>query len=122
MLGVPNIDRGNAGLPTRELANTVGWVGAYGAAPGLVADLWVELWWLGMLALFGVGWIYGRSWRKGIVQGGPWIPCFGVLTALSVYLVMQGLDAMGFRALLMLAGSTAVWYASKLGVAPTHHL
>ena len=115
MLGVPNIDRGNSGLATRELVSTVGWVGQGGAAPGIVADLWVELWWLCMPALFGVGWIHGRAWRKAQTQGGPWIPCFGVLTALSVFLVMQGLDAMGFRALLMLAGSTGVWYASKTG-------
>jgi len=114
MLDVPNIDRGNEGLARLELLSTVGWAGDPGAAPGIVADLWVELWWLSVLALFGVGWIHGRAWRKAQTQGGPWIPCFGVLTSLSVYLVMQGLDAMGYRALLMLAGSTAVWYGSKV--------
>ena len=117
MLGVPAVDRGNGGLAIRELRGTVGWVGAIGAAPGVVADLWVEFWWLGMAGLFGLGWIYGRAWRKAATQGGPWIPCFGVLTTLSIYLVMQDLEAMGYRALLMLAGSTAVWYASKAGLA-----
>jgi hypothetical protein len=114
-LSVPNVELGNSGLPISELQSTVGWAASLGSAPGIVADLWVEFWWLGMAALFGVGWLYGRGWRNAVIQGGPWIPCFGVLTALSIYLVMQDLEAMGYRALLMLAGSTAVWYASKLG-------
>jgi hypothetical protein len=113
MLGVPRVDQGNAGLDVRDLRSTVGWVGAYGAAPGIIADVWVEFWWFGMAQLFGIGWMYGRAWRKSRTQGGAWIPCFGILTALSVYLVMQDFEAMGFRALFMLAGSTAVWYGSK---------
>ena len=115
-LGVPNIDGGNSGLARRELRSTVGWAPGVGAAPGIVADLWVEFWWLSIVVLFGIGWLHGRAWRKAMTRGGPWIPCFGILTALSIYLVMQGLDPMAFRALIMLAGSTAVWYASKLRV------
>jgi oligosaccharide repeat unit polymerase len=114
-LGVPSVDGGNAGLATTDLRYTVGWSGGAGATPGIVADLWVEFWWLGLAGLFGIGWVYGRAWRKGVTRGGPWVPCFGILTSLSIYLVMQSMEAMGFRALLMLAGSIVVWHFGKHG-------
>lgn len=109
VLGVPSVESGNGGLPTAELLWTVGWPGANGSATGIVADLWVEFWWFGLVALFGIGWIYGQMWRRGVTRGGAWIPAFGTMTALSIYLVMQGIEAMGFRALLMLAGSSLIW-------------
>lgn len=116
--GVPSVDQGNAGLANNDLKYTVGWPGGLGATPGIVADFWVEFWWFGLVGLFGIGWVYGRAWRKGVTRGGAWVPCFGILTALSIYLVMQSLEAMGFRALIMLAGSTAIWFGGKYGGYP----
>jgi hypothetical protein len=115
ILGVPAVDTGNAGLPTNELRWTVGWTGASGAAPGMVADFWVEFWWYGLVGLFAIGWLHGRSWRMAITRGGGWIPWFGIVTALSIYLVMQSMEAMGFRALIMLAGSLAIWAVGQYG-------
>jgi hypothetical protein len=107
-LGVPSVDGGNQGLATTDLRDTVGWAGSMGATPGIVADLWVEFGWLGLAGLFGLGWIYGHFWRMGMTHGRAWVPRFGIITALSIYLVMQSLEAMGFRALLMLAASAAI--------------
>jgi oligosaccharide repeat unit polymerase len=118
-LGVPGVDGGNAGLATRDLMGTVGWVAGVGATPGIVADLWVEFWWLGLAGLFGIGWLYGRACRKGATQWGAWVSCFGILTALSIYLVMQSLEAFGFRALIMLTGSTVIWCIGKYGAYQT---
>jgi hypothetical protein len=116
VLGVPAVDTGNAGLPTHELLWSVGWIGADGAAPGIVADFWVEFWWFGLAGLFAVGWLYGWSWRMAMTKGGGWIPWFGILTSVSIYVVMQDLESMGFRALLMLAGSSLVWTLGRYGV------
>jgi hypothetical protein len=115
LLGGVTIEGGTAGLATNELKWTVGWAGAPGATPGIVADLWLEFWWFGFVGLFGIGWTYGRVWRMATIRGGPWLPCFGVVTALSIYLVMQCLEAMGFRALFMLGSSTIIWYFGKHG-------
>ncbi len=53
--GVPELLR-NAGTG-EGIAETMGWRGADGSAPGIVADLWVECSWLAIpaLALFGWG-------------------------------------------------------------------
>jgi hypothetical protein len=115
MLGVPSVDGGNGGLATGDLRGSVGWIGAVGASPGIVTDVWVEFWWFGLAVLYGIGWAYGRAWRMGVTRGGVWIPCFGIMTALSIYLVMQTLEAMGFRALLMLAGVAVTWAVGKRG-------
>ena len=35
--------------------DALGWVGAPGSAPGIVADLWVEMWWLAVPAMAPAG-------------------------------------------------------------------
>lgn len=97
--GVPELTH-NAGT-AEGLAEALGWNGANGAAPGFIADLWLEFRWLSLGALFLIGRLYGFAWRKARTDGGGWIAHYTVLSALSIYLVMQTMEAVIFRYLMM---------------------
>jgi hypothetical protein len=99
----------NLGLGIDEIRATMGWQAARGAAPGLVADMYVELWWLSMGVLLGIGWLHARCWRLAVQQGGFWAVEYSLLVSLSVYLVMQTIEAMLFRWLFMTGGAWVVW-------------
>jgi hypothetical protein len=89
----------------------VGWIGATGAAPGIVADMWLEFWWFSLAALFMIGVTYNRIWAKAVQSGGLWIIVYIVASILSVYLVMQTLEAMLFRFLFIVI---PMWLIFKL--------
>ena len=72
----------------------------------------LEFWWFSFLVLFLIGWFYGIAWRKAVTRGGLWIISYTLMAALSVYLVMQTLEAMAFRFLFMTA---AAWLICKYG-------
>jgi hypothetical protein len=105
--GVPEL-LNNAGT-AEGFGDALGWVGAVGAAPGIVADLWIELWWLALPAMSLLGWIYGRVWRKAVQRGGAWATQYVVLSAFSIYMVMQTMEAVIFRCLLLSAPTWLVW-------------
>jgi hypothetical protein len=102
--GLPELTH-NAGT-AEGLTETLGWAGADGAAPGFIADLWVEFRWFSMPTLWLLGRLYGRFWRNAQLRGGPWVAQYIVVAALSVYLVMQTMEAVIFRFLLM---SLPIW-------------
>ncbi len=93
--GVPELDY-NAGTG-EGFSDALGWKGATGSAPGLVADLWLEFRWLALAAMWLIGRAYGTVWRKMRTQGGIWEAQYVVLSALSIYLVMQTIEAVLFR-------------------------
>ena len=97
--GVPELLH-NAGTG-EGFGDALGWVGASGSAPGIVADLWVELWWLAVPAMAVLGYTYGWVWRRAVMRGGPWTSQYVILSALSIYLVMQTMEAVIFRTLLL---------------------
>ena len=105
--GVPELLT-NAGTG-EGFADALGWVGAVGSAPGLIADLWVEVWWLALGALAALGWCYGWVWRKAVTGGPAWSSQYTILSALSIYLVMQTMEAVIFRTLLLSIPSWVVW-------------
>ena len=106
--GVPELLT-NAGTG-EGFADALGWVGAVGSAPGIVSDLWVEVWWLCLAAMAALGWVYGFVWRKAVTDGGaPWVSQFVILSALSIYLVMQTMEAVIFRTLLLSIPCWIVW-------------
>ncbi len=88
------------------IKEALGWEGANGAAPGIFADLWLEFRWLAVVAMWIVGRAYAWAWHKMNTSGGPWVAQYTVLAALSVYLVMQTMEAVIFRLLLM---SVPIW-------------
>ena len=108
ILAIPNLEK-NLGTGTDTFSETLGWAGAVGAAPGIVADMWIEFWWYYCIVLFIIGWFYGMAWRKAVSKGGLWIPVYTLMTSLSVYLVMQTLEAMSFRFLLTATASWLIW-------------
>ncbi len=104
--GVPELLT-NAGT-AEGFADALGWNGAPGSAPGIVADLWVELWWLAVPAMGLLGFTYGWVWRRAAVYGNAWTSQYIILSALSIYLVMQTMEAVIFRTILL---SIPCWLA-----------
>jgi hypothetical protein len=105
--GVPELLK-NAGTG-EGFGDTLGWQGAIGSAPGIVADLWVELWWLSILGMAALGLLYGFVWKKAVTRGGPWMTQYVILSALSIYLVMQTMEAVIFRTLLLSIPCWLTW-------------
>ncbi len=105
--GVPELLQ-NAGTG-EGIADALGWVGAVGSAPGIVSDLWIELWWLAVPFMGVLGWALGWVWRRAVLGGSAWKCQYVVLAALSMYLVMQTMEAVIFRSLLLSLPSWLVW-------------
>ena len=111
--GVPELLH-NAGTG-EGFGDTLGWVGAVGSAPGIIADFWVEAWWFAVPMMGIVGWVYGFVWKRAVLLGGPWATQYVILSALSIYLVMQTGEAVIFRTLLLSIPSWLAWsWALKL--------
>lgn len=106
--GVPEL-LFNAGTG-EGFGETLGWQGAVGSAPGIIADFFLEVWWFApaLIALVGLG--YGFVWKKAVTEGGPWATQYVVLAALSIYLVMQTGEAVIFRTIEL---SLPCWLAWK---------
>lgn len=110
--GVPELLH-NAGTG-EGFGDTLGWKGADGSAPGIVADLWVEVWWFAVPFMGLLGWLYGWVWRKSVMQGGFWVSQLIVLNAICIYLIMQTMEAVIFRSLLLSIPSWFIWrYANN---------
>lgn len=106
--GVPELLK-NAGTG-EGFGDALGWEGAPGSAPGLIADLWLEFWFLNLAVLAFIGWCYGAIWRRAMIVGNVWISQYTILFALSIYLVMQTMEAVIFRTVLL---SLPIWLTWK---------
>ncbi len=111
--GVPELLY-NAGTG-EGFAATLGWVGAVGSAPGIIADFWLEVWWFAPLLMALVGFGYGTIWKRAVTRGGPWASQYVILSALSIYLVMQTGEAVIFRTLEL---SIPCWLCWKWALRP----
>jgi hypothetical protein len=88
-----------AGIPVDRIATVTGWDVAEGAAPSFVGDFWMEFGIFAPVAIFFVGWLYGKLW--GLSRSDPrLLPPYVILAALSIYLLTQTIEAWMFRALL----------------------
>jgi hypothetical protein len=105
--GVPELLH-NAGTGD-SIADTLGWEGAVGSAPGIVADLFIEVSWGAVLLMGLLGCAYGWVWKKAVTSGTPWISQYVIISALSIYLVMQTMEAVIFRTLLLSIPAWIVW-------------
>ena len=90
-------------------SDTLGWEGADGAAPGIIADLFMEFSWLALLAMAVLGNLYARAWANAKVLRGRWVPQYTIMAALSLYLTMQTMEAVIFRLLILSIPLTIVW-------------
>ena len=102
----------NAGTGA-SIRDALGWEGAPGSAPGLVADIWVEFSWFAVPFLWLIGRGYGFVWNRAVQRNGMWAAQYTVLAALSLYLVMQTLEAVIFRFLLLSIPMWLTWYVAK---------
>lgn|SRR5579871_1487489 len=118
--GLPELKH-NAGTG-EGFEQTLGWRGADGSAPGLIADLWAEFHWLNLLALFVLGMFYGYAWRKAQIKGGAWVAQYVVMAALSVYLVMQTMEAVIFRLLILSIPLRFIWWLAHRNAAFAPHI
>ena len=108
-----NIEQ-NMGVDIDLMTDVVGWRGAVGAAPGIVADMFLEFSWGMVVALFLIGLLYGRAWRACVTRCGRASVTYGMLLCLSLYMVMQTLEAVSFRFLLMEVFMMVAWrFASR---------
>jgi hypothetical protein len=57
-----------------------------------------------------LGWAYGTVWRKAVLKGGPWSSQYVLIAALSIYLVMQTMEAVIFRTILLSVPCWITWY------------
>ncbi len=105
--GVPELLH-NAGTG-EGIADVLGWVGAPGSAPGIVADLFIEFWWFAVPAMALLGWCYGWLWRQAVTRGPAWASQYTIVAALSIYLVMQTMEAVIFRTLMLSIPCWIVW-------------
>jgi hypothetical protein len=109
--GVPELMR-NAGTG-EGFAETLGWSGANGSAPGLIADLWTEFHWLNLPVLFLLGVAYAGAWRKAQVEGGLWTAQYVIMAALSIYFVMQTMEAVIYRLLILSIPLRVAWRIAR---------
>ncbi len=94
---------------------TLGWVGAPGSAPGIIADWFIEVSWLAIPAMGLLGWAYGRVWKNAVLRGGPWSSQYVVISALAIYFVMQTMEAVIFRTIML---SLPCWLTWKYALKP----
>ena len=105
--GVPELLH-NAGTG-EGFGDALGWKGADGSAPGIVADLWAEVWWFAPVLMGLLGWTYGFVWRRAVTRGGAWSSQFVIIATISIYLVMQTMEAVIFRTLLLSIPCCLTW-------------
>jgi hypothetical protein len=116
-LNIPNLDHFDKDPQLTDFSSTIGWSGAIGSAPGGIFDLWNEFWWAYLFALLAIGWGFGVAYRKALSQGGFWLALYALITALSIFFIMQDWSAFAFRALLLGAVTWLGWrYAMGSGV------
>ncbi|CAD72649.1 MAG TPA: hypothetical protein DDX19_22730 [Rhodopirellula baltica] len=114
-LSIPNLAAKGSNLGTGELdfASTVGFHASVGAAPGLVADLYLEFWYFYVFALFAVGRSYWFAWHRAMLGNHFWGTAYIVMAALSIYLILQTLEAMLFRFLFATGFVFITWFAME---------
>jgi hypothetical protein len=95
-------------------AETLGWEGAEGSAPGIIADIWAECHWLNLPVLFFIGFLYASVWRKAQLLGGVWTAQYVIMCALSIYLVMQTMEAVIFRLLILSIPLRIAWRLARV--------
>lgn len=106
--GLPEMSH-NAGTG-EGFEETLGWQGAVGSAPGIIADLWMEFHWLNLPVLFLLGRFFGSAWRSAQLVGGASMAQYIIMAALSIYFVMQTMEAVIFRLLILSVPLRFVWF------------
>lgn len=94
----------------------MGWGSVPGAAAAMIADLWVEFSWLFVPVIFGVGYAYGRVWRRAVEEGGPWNSQYTIFSILAIYMVTQSGEAVIFRFLFLTIPTQWIWRKAQYAI------
>lgn len=108
-IGLSALEESNSGTGGEVFLQTLGWAGAIGAAPGLIADVWIEFWWMFFVVLYGIGRMYEWAWRTACTRGGFSTIVYVFLASLSVFLVFQTIEAILVRILFIIVPSWLLW-------------
>jgi len=103
----------NAGVAGPGLAEIMGWDGIPGAAAAMIADFWVEFSWLMLPVLYGIGYAYGKVWKRAVDEGGPWNSQFTIIAILAIYLVTQSGEAVIFRFIILTVPTRYIWKKAR---------
>jgi len=95
------------------ISQVLGWQGAPGSAPGIIADLFIEVWWFAVFAMGLLGYGFGWAWRMAATHGGPWTSQYVIISSLAMYLIMQTMEAVIFRTLLLSIPCWITWLWAK---------
>jgi hypothetical protein len=87
----------------------LGWAATGGAAPGVIADMWLQFWWFMVIPLFLVGYLYGWTWSRALSRGGLWIIAYVMFLSHSIYFTQQDVDALFNQIFYVFAISWLVW-------------
>ena len=71
--------------------------------------MWVEFGWGSLPVLLLIGFLHGYVWRGSQSSPGRATALYAILLSLSLYLVMQTLEAMAFRFLVMAVPMAIAW-------------
>lgn len=98
------------GMTDNEWRNSLGWVPARGAAAGMVADLYLEFAWLGILGCWGIGWVYSWLWQNMVLRRGIWSLLYMYAAILSIYVPTQNVtDAWIYRLIMLSVPTIILW-------------
>ena len=82
----------------------------YGAAPGFIADFFAEFSY-GVVFICGlIGFAYGKLWRLAVSKRGLGMVLYVLVFALSIYLVLQTMEAIVFRFLVTALPVLIFWH------------
>lgn len=95
----------NGGVSREGLARVTGWYPDFGSAEGYVGSLWLEFGYFSLPFSMALGFFFGFMWKRATSFLVSRVIYFLAL-ALSLYLVMQNLDAWLFRFLIL---AVPVW-------------
>lgn len=90
----------NAGVDPVAIYALTGWQPSVGSAPGFVGAVWLEFQYAAPLVAWLIGYLYGAVWRAAAWSMSARL-VYLLLVSLSVYLVMQDLDAWLYRLVLL---------------------
>jgi hypothetical protein len=96
----------NVGLGTGE--EMIMWA-TLGAAPGFVADLFAEFSWGAILVSFLAGLAYALAWRGAVFGNGLSMVVYVLLVGLSIFFVLQTMEAIVFRLMFTLVPVVLAW-------------
>lgn len=90
----------NSGIDPSAIETITGWQPTVGSAMGMVGDFWIEFNIFSLAVAYAIGYFYGRVWRASFTNLTAKLMHL-ILSAFSIYLVMQDLDAWLYRVFLL---------------------